>query len=51
MYRPKTESIYFLLWFAGCADYDNKLIKIVYQYQLTSMVKYLFVTVRGYAEK
>ena len=51
MYQPKTESIFFLLEFAGCADYDNKLIRVVYQYQLTSMVKYLSVTVRNYAEK
>lgn len=50
MYQPKTESIFFLLEFAGCADYDNKLIRVVYQYQLTSMVKYLSVTVRNYAE-
>lgn len=49
MYQPKTESIFFLLEFAGCADYDNKLIRVVYQYQLTSMVKYLSVTVRNYA--
>ena len=51
MYQPKTESIFFLLEFAGGADYDNKLIRVVYQYQLTSMVKYLSVTVRNYAEK
>lgn len=51
MYQPKTESIFFFLEFAGCADYDNKIIRIVYQYQLKSMVKYLSVTVLGYAEK
>ena len=43
MYQPKTESIFFFLEFAGCADYD-KIIRIVYQYQLKSMVKYLSVT-------
>lgn len=51
MYQPKTESIFFFLEFAGCADYDNKIIRIVYQYQLKRMVKYLSVTVLGYAEK
>lgn len=49
MYQPKTESICFF-WNLPVV-LINKIIRIVYQYQLKSMVKYLSVTVLGYAEK